>query len=316
MYLTAASTISHQPTFQNSGFSSGLSALTEYSEVLHPDYNVFIPANYRRRMSEVIKMAVACTLDCLAQTKLEQPDAIIVGTSMGCNHFTKNFLDKILNAGSGLISPTSFMLSTHNTIAGQISLLLGNHRYNMTHTQNSLSFEQALLDALLAEGEGKKNILIGGADESENDLYDMRTKLGIPQARLTCGASFFILSGEKPKSKTVQLMGVESIGLVDDLSEPIAAFLANYNLKAADIDLLLVAGQRAMHFWTSLWPGTDLCDYTNLAGTYLTNSAFALHYGMDFLLHSRSTGERWVLIANNLIPENLGLTLLTLDQEK
>ena len=162
MHITASSTISHQPTFRNKGFSLGLSELKPVSELITPDYSAFIPAMDRRRMSQVLKMAIACSIDCLEQAGLSQPDAIIVGTSMGCCVHTKNFLDKILSANEGLLSPTSFIVSTHNTIAGQISLLLKNHGYNMTHTQNSLSFEQGLIDGMLCIKNGCSNVLVGG----------------------------------------------------------------------------------------------------------------------------------------------------------
>ena len=64
------------------------------SEILHPDYTDFIPKMKRRRMTDVLKMGITCAMDCLKQIDLEQPDAIIVGTSMGCNTFTKRFIDK------------------------------------------------------------------------------------------------------------------------------------------------------------------------------------------------------------------------------
>ncbi|HVG42231.1 MAG TPA: beta-ketoacyl synthase chain length factor, partial [Chitinophagaceae bacterium] len=173
MYITASATISHQPTFRNNGFSSSLSELKSLSKLITPDYSLFIPAMERRRMSDVLKMSIACSMDCLEQAGLSQPDGIIVGTSMGCCVHTKNFLDKIIAANEGPLSPTSFIVSTHNTIAGQISLLLKNHGYNITHTQNSLSFEQGLIDGMLSIREGHNNILIGGADEQEDAIYNM-----------------------------------------------------------------------------------------------------------------------------------------------
>src|SRR5215211_5509305 len=129
MFINAASTISYQPTFGNNGFSLSWKEIDASSELIIPDYNEFIPAMDRRRMSHVQKMSIACAMDCLEQVELKQPEAIIVGTSMGCSINTKNFLDKILDAGEGPLSPTSFIVSTHNTIAGQIALLLKNHGY-------------------------------------------------------------------------------------------------------------------------------------------------------------------------------------------
>ena len=195
MYISAASTISHHPTFRNKGFSLQLQELDSPSQLISPDYGAFIPAMDRRRMSDVQKMSIACSLDCLQQAGISQPDAIIVGTSMGCCVNVRSFLDKILSANGGPLSPTSFIVSTHNTVAGQIALLLKNHGYNMTHTQNSLSFEQALMDAMLGIKDGFEHVLVGGADEEEESLYNMRARLKNDQLHLVSGASFFILSG-------------------------------------------------------------------------------------------------------------------------
>jgi hypothetical protein len=60
-----------------------------------------------------------------------------------------------------------------------------------------------------------------------------------------------------------------------------------------------------------LFPEECLCDYQRLTGTYYTNSAFALHYGIDLLLHQPGAFDalKNILVCNNVIPENLGLIL-------
>ena len=267
-------------------------------------------------MTDVLKMAITCTIDCLEQRDLKQPDAIIVGTSMGCNVFTKRFLDKIISSSGGLLSPTSFILSTHNTIAGQISLLLGNHEYNMTHTQNSLSFEQALIDGLLCFNDGCNNILVGASDEMESTLYNMKERLDSPYIHLTSGASFFILSKENPGAAAINLVDVGSYGLTDNLSEVITGFLNSNNLSIGDVDLLLYSNtsQAAFDELTATFPTAKLFDYQKLSGSYFTNSAFAMSYGVDVLLEGShplfDKPIRRILVCNSLIPENLGLILL------
>lgn len=320
MYITASSTISFQPTFKNRGFSSELTELKQDSGLLHPDYTDAIPAMYRRRMTEVLKMSIACARDCLEQSGLEQPDAIIVGTCMGCCNFTKRFLDKIISSEGGPISPTSFILSTHNTIAGQISLLLKNHNYNMTHTQNSLSFEQALIDGMLCIKEGSKNILAGGADEEEDALYNTNERLDTENILTAYGASFFLLSKEQPDSGFINLIDVGSFGLIENLTTKIKDFLASNAIAANDIDLVLYSSsnQKPVDELKELFNARKLFDFLKMSGVYFTNSAFAMHYGVDVLLYGKHpvTGEnvKRVLICNNLIPENLGLILL--DSEK
>jgi hypothetical protein len=316
MYFSASSTISHQPTFRNKGFSALLSELKPASELIEPDFSVFIHAMDRRRMSNVLKMSIACSMDCLEQAGISQPDAIIVGTSMGCCVHTRNFLDKIIAANEGPLSPTFFIVSTHNTIAGQISLLLKNHGYNMTHTQNSLSFEQSLIDGMLCINDGCTNILVGGADEVENSIYNMKARLSDEKIQLTGGASFFILSNKKADDESVRLADVGSFGLTEDPAEIIFEFLDANKLSAEKIDLVLYANsdERKTEELKIMFGPNKITDYQKLSGTYFTNSAFAMHYGIDLLTRGyhpvSGVGINKVLVCNNLIPENLGLILL------
>jgi len=315
MYISAASTISHHPTFRNKGFSSQLQELDSSSELIRPDYSDYIPAMERRRMSDVQKMSIACSLDCMQQAGIDQPDAIIVGTSMGCCVNIRSFLDKILSANGGPLSPTSFIVSTHNTVAGQIALLLKNHGYNMTHTQNSLSFEQALMDAMLGIKEGFQHVLVGGADEEEESLYNMHARLNNEKLHLVSGASFFILSGEKDNTEGVKLVDAGSYGLINSITNCIDQFLLSNGQTAEGIGLVLYAvnDEESMTAVKNLFREEQLLDYQKFAGTSYTNSAFAMHYGIDMLLKGDNPGlreNRKIMICNNLIPENLGLILL------
>ena len=314
MYINAASTISHHPTFRNKGFSSYLQELDPNSKLVTPDYSDYIPAMERRRMSDVQKMSIACSLDCIQQAGIDQPDAIIVGTSMGCCVNIRSFLDKILSANGGPLSPTSFIVSTHNTVAGQIALLLKNHGYNMTHTQNSLSFEQALMDGMLGIKEGFQYVLVGGADEEEESLYNMRARLNNEQIHLVSGASFFILSGNLASTEGVKLLDAGSYGLIESMTDHINQFLLSNAQSAEEIGHVLYAvnDEERLTEMNNLFRQEQLFDYQKLSGTSYTNSAFAMHFGIDMLLNksnSRST-KRTILICNNVIPENLGLILL------
>ncbi len=315
MFISAASTISHHPTFRNKGFSSQLLALDAPSQLISPDYNDYIPAMERRRMSDVQKMSIVCSLDCMQQAGVDQPDAIIVGTSMGCCVNVRSFLDKIFSANGGPLSPTSFIVSTHNTVAGQIALLLKNHGYNMTHTQNSLSFEQALMDAILGIREGFQHVLVGGADEEEQRLYNTRARLGNEKLHLVSGASFFILSRKQKVPGQIKLMDAGSYGLIDSLAGHVDQFLLSNRQSKDDIGLILYAvnDEERMTELKSLFRQDQLLDYQKIAGTSYTNSAFAMHYGIDMLLTGNNPlliEKQKILICNNVIPENLGLILL------
>jgi len=54
--------------------------------------------------------------------------------------------------------------------------------------------------------------------------------------------------------------------------------------------------------------------YQKITGTYYTSSAFALHYALD-LLSGSSDKKKTVLVCNNLITENLGLILVSVQSD-
>lgn len=314
-YISAASTISHQPAFGNTGFSGIIEPLNTGSGLINPDYKEYIEPGLLRRMSKILRMSVACSAACLRQSGIEQPDAIVVGTGLGCLLDTEKFLNNALTI-TGLLPPTSFIQSTHNTMAGQISLSLGNHGYNMTHTQNSISFENALLDAMLLIDEGEKHILVGAADEHIELLDAVSGKLNIKtDSVLTSGASFFTLSAEKPERTLARIQDTEAVGLIRNIPEKIGAFLDRNNVNFCDLDLVLYAGSifgtaDEKEDFQSFLKKEDLngMDYLKYSGIYPTASAFALHFAADKMQHTQSVKN--ILICNSLIHHNLGLILV------
>ncbi|SEI71874.1 Beta-ketoacyl synthase, N-terminal domain [Dyadobacter koreensis] len=315
MYINAASTISHQPTFQNAGFSKLIEPLENSSELISPNYKEYIDAGLLRRMSKILRMSVAAAKDCLKQAEIEQPGAIIVGTGLGCLQDTEKFLNTFLSV-EGLLPPTSFIQSTHNTIAGQISLSIGNHGYNMTHTQNTLSFEHALIDTSLLLSEGRDNIVAGAADEHIPFLEEAAEKLNLPSKNnLTSGASFFVLSKEKSDRSLARLKDVRTIGLVQDIDTEIDSFLSDNFLNVSEVDLILysdlsprVESVANKYFNEHYHADSKMINYTKLSGLYPTNSAFAMHYGIDRIQQHPELKK--VLVLNGLNKINLGLTLI------
>lgn len=317
MYISAASTVSHQPTFQNDGFSKMIEPLGESSELISPNYKEYIEAGLLRRMSKILRMSVAAAKDCLQQTGIEQPDAIVVGTGLGCLQDTEKFLNNVLTI-EGLLPPTSFIQSTHNTIAGQISLSIGNHGYNMTHTQNTLSFEHALIDSALLLGEGSSHVITGAADEYIEFLDEAAAHFHPrPKLNLTSGASFFVLSREKSENTVARIKDVQVAGLVRDADAAIGAFLSDNFLNVSEVDLILYADLNAdtskesvayQYFNEHYHADSKLINYTRLSGLYPTNSAFAVHYAADRIRHHSELKN--VLVLNGLNKDNLGLTLI------
>lgn len=277
------------------------------SEIVAPSYKDYIDAALLRRMSKILRMSVACAKECIEQANIEQPDSIVVGTGLGCLQDTEKFLNTFLTV-EGLLPPTSFIQSTHNTIAGQISLSLGNHGYNMTHTQNTVSFEHALLDSELLLNEMDQNVLVGAADEAISILDDIKNKWGwnfdIP---LTSGASFFVLSKNKSDRTLAKLLAVDVVSGEGSFDTKLQLFLSENSVQATDIDLIMIPGLSGTAINLD-FPKSEVVTYLPFSGIYPTASAFGLHYALDRMTANKTI--RKVLVCNDLNRYHLGLTLL------
>ena len=263
-----------------------------------PDFKEFIPVASLRRLSPVLRCAVASAIDCNNQSDSEF-DSIVAGTALGCLVDTEKFLTTIHTVTGDFLPPTSFIQSTHNTIAGQISLVLGNHSYNMTHTQNGLSFEIALLDAMLRVHEGYKNVLVGAADESIGFLDELRSGLLKTNHPVIGGTAFFTLE-DKGETHLQDVQVFSGIG--DSVATALHEYLSGRTLEPEHFDLILHNGISEL----SGWENTE--NYEDYFGFSLTGSALAMAAGVSFL-SAKAAGK--VLVVNHSCGQDLGIISLS-----
>ena len=149
-----------------------------------------------RRMGKIMKSSLLSSLKALRQAGIEQPDAIITGTALGCLENSELLLRQMVEEGETMLKPTYFMQSTHNTISSNIAIRLSCHGYNITYTQDQASFDWAMRDAELLLKSGKcKTVLVGCHDESTPLYRQLMQRLGyddIPSVNskaivLSCG---------------------------------------------------------------------------------------------------------------------------------
>ena len=115
-----------------------------------------------RRMCKVMKAAFLTSLRAIQKAGITKPDAIIVATQYGMLENGEKILNTIHEQGEESISPTLFMQSTHNTLAGALAIHLGCHGYNITYSQGAESLQWALRDAQRLIREGKaSSVLVG-----------------------------------------------------------------------------------------------------------------------------------------------------------
>jgi len=236
LYIKSAACISAQNTFEAKEVPQEIKELsTSFLSCQAPEYKKYISPKLLRRMSPIIRNGICCSKLALEKAGIEVPDAIIVGTALGCLKDTNTFLSQLIEGNEELPNPTAFIQSTHNTIAGQIALLIGCKGYNFTFSQMHRSFENALLDAqmLLWDNEAT-DVLVGGIDELPEPIAGLLDQSSCYKNRLLGeGAGFFVLSAEK---SAVYLRGLKTINSKDfDIEKALESF----ELTPADIDLVI-----------------------------------------------------------------------------
>lgn len=268
-----------------------------------PDYSSIIDVKLIRRMSKVIKIGVAAANFALKEAGIDMPDAILTGTAYGCLEDTTLFLNRLIGNQEEMLTPTAFIQSTHNTVGGQIALLMHNHGYNNTFVSRGFSFEMAMLDAHLLLQEGKADtVLVGGVDESTDVQFHLLERMGLfrrnpvstaalisdPQKGTICGegAAFFVMGKEKNAHSLAQVKAFSMIFQPESSEEvrnQIRSLISEQGLEVSDIDLLLIGknGDRRSDpvyddVLDPIFPGMAKGYFKHLSGEYPTASSFAL----------------------------------------
>lgn len=288
---------------QNSHIVDGLfDEIIEYNnelKVVDPGYRDYIDPKLSRRMSRVLKMGVAAARMSLNNAGVQQPEAIITGTGLGCLQDTIKFMDSIVENDERLLNPASFIQSTHNTISGQIALNLGVNNYNSTYVHRAHSFESALMDAMMqVEIDGKDNVLVGASDELTDKSYKIMQRLGYYKEEEIStsammksetsgslageGAAYFVLTpeaGVKNKARVADL-SFFTTSEKNNSAVKIEAFLKHNNLDNNSLILIGRSGDAANDKWydelsRDVFTDFQLATYKQLCGEYHTSSAFA-----------------------------------------
>ena len=150
-----------------------------------PDYTGMFPVMEARRMSRLMKRALAVSQQVLRQAGVAVPDAIVTGTGLGCIENTEHFIRSLSGLSDAPLRPTHFMQSTHNTIGSLIAIRLHCHGYNATYSQSAVSFESALLDAFLQIRMGLvENALVGAFEEMTPAFATLLERTGDKDVRV------------------------------------------------------------------------------------------------------------------------------------
>ena len=301
MYIKEMSCISPQETYQENFFADGVEVFTEKQYwAKEPKYKGMIPLNLLRRMSKSVRMGVGTGMPLIE--KYNDIDGIIIGSANGSIKKSISFLNQIVEYDEGTLTPTDFVQSTSNSIAGTLALLGKITGYNNTHVNNGIAFESAILDALLLfEERGAKRLLLGGVEEISQANYNVDVLRGmfknedVDSSNLLFsntkgtvsgeGASMFIVDAEKSVDSYAKIVDVDQVCFPDkeEVIEKTKAFLERNNLSVNDIDALFLGynGDNRTDFYydflqKQLFPDKSLYVFKNLVADFYTVSSFAM----------------------------------------
>lgn len=293
-----------------------------YLTAHEPDYKAAVPyPAARRRMSRIIKMGVACGLQCLQGIAPEEVGALITATGLGCLGDTEKFLEALVRQHEDMLNPTPFIQSTFNTIGGQIALLLHIQSYNVTYVHRGLSFENALLDGIMHVNEGHDHVLVEAVDEMTPTLFALLQRLGMTRwNRPGEGAHAFLLGREQTDETMAVLLGCAPFTRIDETpperyERQLADFLSAHQLSTTDIKIG-ISGRSANPEEESFYqavrkvlpPCTPELTFKTACGEYPTASAYGMYQAIEQLRQAQSGNT--VLVSNMYAGGQYSFTLL------
>lgn len=301
VHIIGASTIGPQPGFDADALERVLPHDASPVRIVEPDLKRYIDPVRGRRMAKVARVGLGCGLNALERAGVERPEAIIVGTGLGCVESTDRVFASVLLRDEEMPSPSAFIQSTHNNVAGQLALAVKCTGYNFTYLHRGLSFTSALLDAWLQVGaEGVRNVLVGGLEVITDEYVTTQRHSGIwkqgPVRNLDVlgstgtgalcgeGAAFFVLDSTARSADAVRITDVDISyrGGAEGITERVRAFLGRNGLAPGDIDLVMLGPNgdavqdRAYDPVRALFPQATAAAYKPLCGEFYSANAFGL----------------------------------------
>ncbi|PID95395.1 MAG: 3-oxoacyl-ACP synthase [Bacteroidetes bacterium] len=347
-YINSVGSVSTQNTLDNSQF---LNEIVNYDsnviEIIKPNYKEYMQGASARRMAKGVKMGIVASTIALKKAKVDNPDAIITGTGMGCVIDSEKFVSAMIDNDEQFLTPTSFIQSTHNTVGGQVALNLKCKSYNFSYVNGAISFESCLIDGQLMLEEGNaKNILIGGIDElaphtvaihKVNDFIKKEEHIGTTEilnsgtkgAVFGEGASFFVLSKNAEKNSYAKLLDTSVFAKIKkkEVVNKIADFLKKNNTQIEDIDAIILGknGDAEYDIYyenvENTFKNTSQIVYKHLSGEYFTASSFGFLIACNLLKNQELPKELFlnstekniyqkVLLFNQYRGKDFGFVLL------
>ncbi|HAD79270.1 beta-ketoacyl synthase chain length factor [Empedobacter falsenii] len=298
---------------------------TSITKAKSPSLKDMISPAMSRRMASGVKMGIYSSLKALNEAGIQQPEAIITGTALGCLVDSEKFLTNIIQNKEEFLTPTAFIQSTHNTVGSQIALHLGCNEYNFTYTNGFNSFENALLDGFLqVENQEVNNVLVGGIDEIGERTYQLLQLIGEIESKdnqgikYSEGTHFCVLSNERNENSYAKVLDVSILNYYEDFYSEILKFIQLNHINLTDINAI-ISGENLLNI--NNLNEIELFEYKDFIGEFGTSSAFGFVLGCELLKNQtlpnqfkmndvKAESYKNVLLVNGHKDKDLSLVLL------
>jgi hypothetical protein len=323
-YINGIGIISPQKTFDPENF---LSEIKEYNQnvltCVTPDFKAYINPIQMRRLSRMLRIGLSAATICLRDAQIKTPDGIITATGYGFLEETAKFLNEVLNQSEKQLTPTYFMQSTSNALAGLVALSFKCMGFNNTYASKGFGMENALIDGMMQLNENPAmNLLIGSYDEAAEvqykasirahhfkvehvnslKLFDTTTRGSIQGE----GSAFFMLSGAHSPSTWCSIRDMHMVykPAEDQLKDELQRFLKNNNLTDSDVDVVINGASGDVDhdvvingLIKHIVPESLEIKFKHLSGEYSTSTSFAIWLGASILKNQK------IPMAVKIIPE-------------
>lgn len=304
VYIKAATQISMQQPLSEAWMTAPVEHTEPYVRSLDPNFRDWLNPLESRRMGKILKRALVTAQKVMHDSGVQQPDAVITGTGLGCIENTELFLDQLCREGEEMLKPTYFMQSTHNTISSLISIHDHLHGYNTTYSHKSVSFDSALLDAFTQLRLGDiQTALVTGNDEMTPSYFSILQRAGY------VGQPGQVAAGETSVAMMLTTDPADALCEIEEVSMSVRG--VQQPIAPAD---LLVLGTNGVPQNDQLYrevaqqmPGVETFEYKRLFGESYTVSGLGV-YAAAHLLSQGRAGR--VLFVNH--SDNLNVTFVTL----
>lgn len=304
VYIKTATQISMQQPLSEEWMTAPVEHTEPYVRSLDPNFRDWLNPLESRRMGKIMRRALVTAQKVMHDSGVQQPDAVITGTGLGCIENTELFLDQLCREGEEMLKPTYFMQSTHNTISSLISIHDHLHGYNTTYSHKSVSFDSAFLDAYTQLLLGDiHTALVTGNDEMTPTYFSILQRAGY------VGQPGQVAAGEASVAMMLTTDPTDALCEVEEVRMSVK----DIQLPSSPVDLL-VLGTNGVPQNDSLYqkvaqqlPEVETFEYKRLFGESYTVSGIGVYAAAHLIGKGRANR---ILFVNH--SDNLDVTYITL----